>query len=117
MDIMFAVILMIFGWVTLIISWDMWEYLLFCVFLALSSMVFFISAGVCFLWVTQPYQVIVYSGLNGSTFNSTIVTGEQMLSSYTPFGYVMWIFALLSIIWIVVRCFDEVQIWAKKFFG
>ncbi len=114
MDVIFPIILLILGWITLILSWEMWDVEAPCIFLAIASMVLFFSAGIAFVNVTETYQIVQYTEYASEQFSSTVVTGEQHIWSYVPFSYLGYGFGMVAFIWIFVRGFESFKDWLKS---
>ena len=100
MEIIFAIVLMLLAWGTLLLSWILWEQKFICVVLAVSSMVLFFATAGALVYVTQGY-----AGMN----SGSVVTGEMWLTSYQPYALIFIFFGILAMVWVFVRVFDWIM--------
>jgi len=102
MEIIFAIVLMLLAWGTLLLSWILWEQKFICVVLAISSMVLFFATAGALVYVTQGYA-------GGDPSAGTFVTGEMWLTSYQPYALIFIFFGILAMVWVFVRVFDWIM--------
>ena len=102
MEIVFGLVLLVMGWITLLLSWVLWEQKFVSVALAVFSMVLFFAAAGSMVYVTQGYAI--YDATAGA-----IVTGEYHLTSYQPYGMLFTFFGVFSMVWVFVRVWDFIM--------
>jgi hypothetical protein len=102
MEIVFAIVLMLLAWGTLLLSWFLWEQKFICVLLAMVSMILFFTTAGALVYTTQGYA-------GGDPSAGTFMTGEMHLTSYQPYAMLFVFFGLLSMVWLFARLFDWIM--------